>query len=117
MLGSAVGRNMVPVTESFDRVSKITKQVPSIGDLNATCSTVANTVGASASTVAGNNFDPWAVPQPIGNGRRLVIGQEVDNFIRLQVDNCGPVAATTLPCPIIHTRNTRRGVHPVRAVF
>jgi hypothetical protein len=82
--------------------------VPSISDLDRAWGTLTNAVAVSAGTIAGNDLDARPIAQPDGDGCSFAIGQEVDNFVCLEVHQHSAVATATSPSPVVDAKNTRR---------
>jgi hypothetical protein len=107
MLRGAPGSGIVPVTKSLNRISKIAEQMPTIGDLDGARSTLTNAVGIGASTIAGDDLNAGPIAQPRGDSCSLAIGQEINHFVRLEVDQHRAIATTASPRPIIDAEDTR----------
>lgn len=98
VLGGTTNGSMMPVTQGLDSFPKIAKQVPPVSDLDSTRCTLANTVGISPCTIAGDDLHAWAIPQPSGERCCLTISEKVNYLVRLQVDqHCAVVTATPPP--------------------
>ena len=100
--------SMMPVTQGLDGFPEIAKQVPPVSDLDSTRCTLANTVGISSCTIAGDDLYAWAIPQPGGERCSLTISEKVDHPVRLQVDQHCAVVTATPPRPVVDTQNPWR---------
>ena len=63
-LRGATNGSIVPVPKSLNRLAGIAQEVPSIGDLDSTRGTLADTVGIGARTIAGDDLDAGPTMQP-----------------------------------------------------
>ena len=82
--------------------------MPAIGDLNSARRTLTDTIGIRTCTIASDDLDARAIPQPIGQRRGFTIREKVDDLVRPQIDQHGAVVTATPPCPVIDTQNLRR---------
>jgi hypothetical protein len=108
VLGGPASGSIVSVTKCLDGLPQIAQQVPSIGDLDGARSTMTDTVGIGARTIAGDDLDTWAITKPGGDGGGLTIRQEIDHVVRLEVYQHRAVTTTPPPCPVVDAKNTRR---------
>jgi hypothetical protein len=108
MLDGTTNGHIMPVTQGLDGLPKIAEQVPPISDLNSTRRTLADAVGVGTCTIAGDDLDARAVPQPSGQRCGFTIREKVDHLVRLQVDQHSAVVTATSPRPVVDTQNPRR---------
>ena len=94
---------------------QVAKQVPSISNLDSRRSAPADGVGIGAGPIAGDDLHPRPIAEPGGNGCGFRIGQEIDYFVCLEIDQHGAVATPTPPSPVVDTKNA--GYHNVRLVI
>ena len=59
--------------------------------------------------ITGDQFDFWMAFQPLGQGRRISVWQQVDDLVPLQVDEDGAVALPFAPGPVIDAQLSNRG--------
>jgi hypothetical protein len=63
--------------------------------------------GIETLTVPDDDLDTRMRAQPSGSGRRGSIGQHVDDFARLQIDDDRAECPALLPCPLVDPDHTR----------
>ena len=71
--------------------------MPSISNLDSRRSALTDGVGIGAGPIAGDDLHPRPIAEPGGNVCGLAIGQEIDYFVRLEIDQHGTVATPTSP--------------------
>ena len=82
--------------QAFDGLAHVLQEVPSIGDLLGVGRGFGGRLGVGRGTVAADQLDAGMGRQPGLDGRGVAIGQEVDDFTGLEVDDDGAVASA--PC-------------------
>ncbi len=107
MLGRAANGGAVTLTKGLDSLAEIAQQVPSIRDLDGVRGTLANTIAVGSSTIAGDNLNAWMVPKPRGNGCGLTVREQIEDFVLLEIDQHGAVAAAPPPRPVIDPKHAR----------
>jgi len=79
-----------------------------VGNLLSAWTGCAGCFRIRAGAVAGHDLDGWVFFKPSGNDRHVSAFKDFDRTGRLQDDDHGPVAVTTLDCPVIDSNDDRR---------
>ena len=87
--------------QPFDGLAHILQQVPSIGDLSGIGCTFGGGLGVGRRTVAADQFDSGMSLEPRLDGGGVAVRQEIDDIIRLKVDDDGAVALSFAPGPVV----------------
>ncbi len=86
---------------SFDGLTYVGEQVPSIGDLQRPGCTEADASGIFGRTVSGNDPDVGPPFEPAGQRRRGAIREEVDHAVAIEVNHDRAVAAAFPHRPVV----------------
>lgn len=106
---------VVLVSQSLHGNAEITKQVPTVGDLNGIGCALSYPVSICTRTITGNDLDTRMLLQPSTNRRGLTVRQQIDDVVTLEVDQNRAVAVTASPGPIINSENARSRFSRLRA--
>jgi hypothetical protein len=82
-------------------------QVPTIGDLNRLRSTFCRCLAIAGTAVPRDNFDTGMIAKPCRGRFALAVGKKRHNTAPFKIADDGSVPATSAPCPIIYTHDTR----------
>ena len=99
----AKGFQDVPVTEQepFQRITQMVHQVKAVDDLHGLRRTVPNALGRQATAVAADDLDTRMRLQPLGDGRRGAIGEQIDHPMAFEITHHGSAALAPPPRPFI----------------
>jgi hypothetical protein len=92
----------------LDHLAQVLEQVPTIRHLNRLGSAQGGTTGILGGAVARDHLDRAVAFQPLRQGLRGAVGEQVDHPPHLQVDQNGPVGPPLLQGPIVHPQHAGR---------
>ena len=101
LLSGTASRGAVLVGKALHSVTEVPKQVPTVGDLDSIRRTPPDPIGISASPITRDDLHARTFAQPGGHRCGFPIGQEIDDFVRLEIHHHRAVAAAPLPSPVV----------------
>jgi hypothetical protein len=87
--------------EALDGLAHVLQEVPSIGDLLGLGRGFSGGLGVGRRTVAADQLDTGMSFEPRPDGRGVAVGQEIDDIVRLEVDDDRAVALSFAPGPVV----------------
>lgn len=89
------------------RVGAVAQEVEAVGDLDCFWRTLADAVGIGAGPIACDDLDARMSLEPVLQGFRLPVGQQLDGAWLFQVADHCPVVLTTAEGPVIDANHPR----------
>ena len=93
---------------TFDRLSQVVPDMPSISHLDRVRCTVASALGVGAGTVSAHDLDAGMRTQPVSQGLGSAVGEHVDRSASLGIDQQRAVPVAAAQGKIVHSQHTRR---------
>ena len=103
LTGISSSSSQKPFDYLFQDIAQVTQQMPAVGDLSRIRSAHHNAVAISYRTITGNGFNARASKQSVGQSSGFAVGQQVNDFSSLQINDDGPISVAFAPRPIVHT--------------
>src|SRR5215217_1068469 len=92
---------------ALDSLTHVSQQMPPVRDLDRRRRSHRDATGIFGRTVACDDLDLRALPQPTGQRSRVTIGQQVDDTMPLEVDDDRAIAAPFALRPVVNTGDAR----------
>ena len=86
-------------------LGQVVVEMPPVGDLVGFRGTLAGAVGVGACPVAADDCGSGVGFQPIGEGTRLAVAQQVHGLAGLGVDQDGPVVPAAAEREVVHAQD------------
>ena len=97
----------MPLQQAFDGLANVLQQMPSIGDLLRLRRGLGGRLRVGRRTIAADQFDAGMGREPDLDSRGVAVGEKVDDFARLEVDDDGAVALPLAPGPVVDADESR----------
>jgi hypothetical protein len=107
--GRDVGQaGVVAHEQALDGLAQIAEHMEAISNLNAIRCSVTRSLGIGAAPVPTNNLHPGMLRQPLSEGFRRPIRQQINPTVPLQIDQHGPVLPPATNGKVIDAQHARR---------
>src|ERR687897_68765 len=107
-LGCSVQSALLATQHSLDDIGQVLEQMKAISHLHCAWSSTSDSFGEGPGPITGDELESWLGFQPGGQSRSRSIRQQVDNFVRLEVDQDGAEYVSLPLRPVIHTQSHDR---------
>src|SRR5450755_1893013 len=95
--------NMSTNQELLYRIAQVREDVPPVCDLSRLGCALGGSIDIDSSPVSTDHIHFWVSSQPCSHALCLPVGQQIHNFVRLQVHKNTAEALAAPPTPIIHS--------------